>query len=200
MKDTREFILKTALSLFLQKSYRDVTMREIVEKTKLSKGAFYHHFASKEALFKEIANNFFLMGKIDYSSFSPDSLELFYHQYVDYVGKSIDEINTLVGTSVKGDPSLNFFLIMFEAINRFPLFLKMERDLHLLDLETWKKVIRHARKKGEISSSASDSQIAGLFLYCTDGVFIRMINSNHEYNFHDALLEAFDTIFNGLKS
>ena len=37
-------------------------MKEIVEKTGLSKGAFYHHFSSKEILFKEIVLMFFAMG------------------------------------------------------------------------------------------------------------------------------------------
>jgi len=54
MNEAKEHILRTSLLLFLQKSYKEVTMREIVEKTALSKGAFYHYFSSKEQLFKEI--------------------------------------------------------------------------------------------------------------------------------------------------
>ena len=55
MKNTKEHILQTSLLLFLQKSYTDVTMSEIVKQTGLSKGAIFHYFSSKEALFKEIA-------------------------------------------------------------------------------------------------------------------------------------------------
>ncbi len=51
MNQTKEFILKTAFSLFLQKNYKAVTLKEIVDKTGLSKGAFYHYYTSKEKLF-----------------------------------------------------------------------------------------------------------------------------------------------------
>src|ERR1700733_8708003 len=48
--DTRTNILRTALQLFLQKGYKNVSYQELVKKTGLSKGAIYHYFASKEEL------------------------------------------------------------------------------------------------------------------------------------------------------
>ena len=51
---SKEHILITAFSLFLQKSFKEVTMKEIVKETGLSKGAFYHYFESKEQLFLEL--------------------------------------------------------------------------------------------------------------------------------------------------
>lgn len=44
-------ILSVAEDLFLAKSYADVTMDQIADKSKMTKGALYHHFASKEALY-----------------------------------------------------------------------------------------------------------------------------------------------------
>ena len=43
-------ILDTASALFLQKGYDETTLQDIIDATKLSKGAIYHHFASKEAI------------------------------------------------------------------------------------------------------------------------------------------------------
>ena len=43
-------ILDTASTLFLQKGYDKTTLQDIIDATKLSKGAIYHHFASKEAI------------------------------------------------------------------------------------------------------------------------------------------------------
>jgi AcrR family transcriptional regulator len=48
--DTRTNILKTALLLFLEKGYKDVSYQDLVKKTGLSKGAMYHYFGSKEEL------------------------------------------------------------------------------------------------------------------------------------------------------
>ncbi|WP_339197635.1 helix-turn-helix domain-containing protein [Aeribacillus sp. FSL k6-2211] len=50
---TKKRILETALELFSQKGYNQVTVDEIVEKSKTSKGAFYGHFASKSEIFLE---------------------------------------------------------------------------------------------------------------------------------------------------
>jgi AcrR family transcriptional regulator len=200
MNDTKEHILKTSLLLFLQKSYRDVTMREIVEKTGLSKGAFYHYFTSKEELFKEITNMFLSMGAVNYSSFSKVSLKAFYNQYVEFIDNSLLEMSNMVITSGDKSINLNFFLILFEAVSRFPEFLRVELEFHMKDIEAWKNIISIAREKGEILSSSSDEEIANLFLYCTDGVFLRFINSYEPKTYKDFLTLAYDTLYENLKS
>lgn len=59
MKNNREIILDTALELFLTKGY-SVGVNEIITRANTSKGAFYHHFKSKEELFLETIDvNFF---------------------------------------------------------------------------------------------------------------------------------------------
>ena len=49
-EQTVQRILDTASRLFLQKGYDHTTLQDIIDATKLSKGAIYHHFASKEAI------------------------------------------------------------------------------------------------------------------------------------------------------
>lgn len=44
-------ILAQAAPLFLSQNYSDVTMNDIARACKLTKGALYHHFASKEDLY-----------------------------------------------------------------------------------------------------------------------------------------------------
>lgn len=199
MKDTKEHILKTSLLLFLQKSYRDVTMSEIVQKTGLSKGAFYHYFASKEALFKEIASMFLTMGGINYIGFNKNSLQSFYLEYIDSVNNSMLEMNRMVTETDSQSFNLNFFLILFEAAGRFPEFLEMELEFHKKDMKAWTNVISASRQNGEISSDSSDEEIANLFLYCSDGVFIRFINNENTLTFKEYLSKAFDAIYINLK-
>lgn len=47
-EQTVEKILQAAKQLFWQKGYDHTTLQDIIEATHLSKGAVYHHFASKE--------------------------------------------------------------------------------------------------------------------------------------------------------
>ena len=49
-EQTIQRILDTAAQLFFQKGYDKTTLQDIIDATKLSKGAIYHHFASKEAI------------------------------------------------------------------------------------------------------------------------------------------------------
>lgn len=49
-EQTVKLILDTASTLFFQKGYDHTTLQDIIDATHLSKGAIYHHFASKEAI------------------------------------------------------------------------------------------------------------------------------------------------------
>jgi AcrR family transcriptional regulator len=49
-EQTKERLLKLSLELFQRKGFENTTMRELAEAAGLSPGAFYYHFASKEAV------------------------------------------------------------------------------------------------------------------------------------------------------
>jgi len=54
-EQTVEKILDAAALLFLQKGYQNTTLQDIIDATKLSKGAVYHHFRSKEEIAQDEA-------------------------------------------------------------------------------------------------------------------------------------------------
>lgn len=49
--ETRAIILQTALDLFSENGYDATSVAQICQGAQVSKGAFYHHFASKQELF-----------------------------------------------------------------------------------------------------------------------------------------------------
>lgn len=53
-EETINLILDTATRLFMQKGYDETSIQDIMNETKLSKGAIYYHFASKEEIFCKI--------------------------------------------------------------------------------------------------------------------------------------------------
>ena len=53
---TRASIMDSALVLFQAQGFDGTSIREIVDRAHLTKGAFYHHFATKEELLWEIQN------------------------------------------------------------------------------------------------------------------------------------------------
>jgi len=52
-------ILESALKLFSHKGYGATSVRDIAEDAGVSKGNVYHHFADKEAIFRELLNVYF---------------------------------------------------------------------------------------------------------------------------------------------
>lgn len=200
MNETKEHILKTSLLLFLQKSYKEVTMSDIVKKTGLSKGAFYHYFISKEQLFKEIVLMFFSMGEMDFQSFPKETLKGFIDEYLKRIESSFIQINQMMGGQPNEEVNFNFFFIMFDAMKRFPEMMKLERQQYLKDIKVWESVIENAKNQAEIRSSTNSREIADLFLYCTDGVFIRVVNTEKQVKYKDKLQQAFYAFYENLKA
>ncbi len=55
-EETRTHILEAALRRFANHGYSAASVDEICAEAGVSKGAFYHHFPSKQALFLELLN------------------------------------------------------------------------------------------------------------------------------------------------
>lgn len=53
-EETVKLILDVSTRLFSEKGYDDTSLQDIINETKLSKGAIYHHFDSKEDILKAI--------------------------------------------------------------------------------------------------------------------------------------------------
>lgn len=53
-EETVKLILDVATHLFVEKGYDATSLQDIINETKLSKGAIYHHFSSKEEIFEAI--------------------------------------------------------------------------------------------------------------------------------------------------
>lgn len=57
-QESKELIISSAEKLFLEKGFDKVSMRDISEEAKFSKGAIYHHYKSKDEIIKEIINKY----------------------------------------------------------------------------------------------------------------------------------------------
>ena len=197
MKDTREHILSTALKLFMQKNFKEVTMKEIVESTGLSKGAFYHYFSSKEQVFEEVMDHFFAANILqNFSGFSHDSLKAFYQDYIkDAIGK-LKASESLRGES-EGSFSTNHYFLIFDAMKMLPSYKQKLLDNNQEELKQWKKIVHIAKKNGEIKTTMSDEQVAKLFIFTSDGMGMQLIMSG-TIGQMDKFKSELQSIWNGL--
>ncbi len=203
MNETKEHILKIAFKLFLQKNFKEVTMQEIVTQTGLSKGAFYHYFKSKDQLFLEVVESYYLSDEINnYQVLNKSSLKKFYSSYVNkYLQHFIDYIKQAVNLdeTEEGYSNIRFFTLIFDAFGRFPNFKEKTMESHAKELKMWQDVIDAAIKSGEIKTPMKSKYIARMFIYSIDSNFIHFIL---EGRFDDALSEIkdlWDNFYKGLK-
>src|SRR5690554_5581640 len=175
MKDTKEHILEISLLLFLQNSYKAVTLSDIVRKTGLSKGAFYHYFDSKQELFEEVVKFYFGdVLNIQFSSYNQGSLKGFYEDFLQHNFYKIGVFEK-VNQSNEDIRNLNQYFLLFDAITQFPEFRKKFNEHTKQELQIWGNVIANAKKTGEIKSNVSDENIARMFMYMGDGNAIHSI-------------------------
>lgn len=55
-EETVKLILDVSAKLFAEKGYDKTSLQDIISETKLSKGAIYHHFISKDDIFVQVCN------------------------------------------------------------------------------------------------------------------------------------------------
>lgn len=50
----RRFILETARKIFMEKGYKDVTMKDIIDRCEISRGGLYLYFTNTQEIFMEV--------------------------------------------------------------------------------------------------------------------------------------------------
>lgn len=110
---TKENILTQSFQLFLNEGYKEVSIQNIVSHCGISKGAFYHHFKSKDDLYEEVLNRFFFNyfneSEFDYSQ--EKSLKDKLGEFVEHLISPYEELLEL--TSRKD--LLAYFRFLFQS-------------------------------------------------------------------------------------
>jgi AcrR family transcriptional regulator len=173
-RDTKQHIIETAFLLFMDRSYKAVTLKEIIRATGLSAGAFYHYFESKEQLFKEVIDRylFSIAGGV-YASYPKDSLWEFIQDTLSDI--DMGKLPEQLGKHLMNGGGMNYLTLMFEAFKLFPETQKKIIDLHKLEFASWVEIIDTAKSKGEIKSTLPTELIARMFIYLPDGSYMNFL-------------------------
>ena len=198
---SKDVIIDTALKLFLQKSYHEVTMQDIVQETGLSKGAFYHYFSSKEQVFDEVTKVYFGSTQLEvYSRIVEYSLWDFCQEYLR---ESSERMYTYANKSENGKGSMagNRFGLIFDAMKLLPEFKKNQEERKKEELKYWTSIIAQARENGEIKSGGvSDKQIAKLFIYQNYGARIYFVMHKQVEEVINEIAVQFKAIYDIIKA
>lgn len=174
MKDTKDQILKAAYDILLTGSYESLTFSSIGKATGLTKGAVYHHFSSKEALFvavidKYIMNSSKSIGDKDYSSLA-EMIE----DTISFVKQEVSVENLKNANFDKSLP-LQYISINLEAFRHYPDYDKVGYSYYTKEAEKWKRVLDDAVLSGEIRSDIDTEVVASSFMIHGTGLLANMI-------------------------
>lgn len=200
MKNTKEHILKNAFALFMQKSFKEVTMKDIVEKTGMSKGAFYHHFSSKEEVFREVVDTYFLAGLDTYFDNIPkDNLRNFINLYLQNLVDLIDAMKKKFGLK-DSKQGVTYYSMSFDILRMFPEYEETTNNQYHMERANWEEVIANAKKNEEIKTTMSDSQLAKLFMVINDGLAVKLIMQGRIDDLTGEMFSLFNAIYNMIKT
>lgn len=127
--DTKELITKAAFQHFLTKGYRNTSMDDLVNSTKLSKGAFYHHFISKEEIYQTVVESYFLSyyRNIDWSDSEKLSVKEIEQKIKEFYNSFVPEIARITEKGIS-----RYFTMFFEAYTIYPEFKETTRNIYNL--------------------------------------------------------------------
>jgi AcrR family transcriptional regulator len=130
-EETRTRILQTALDLFSQHGLETTSVAEICEKSGISKGAFYHHFETKQSVFLELLEKWLSDLEVEMGKAAGET-------------KSVPEALRAMASSMQG--------IMQIADGRISIFLEFWTQARR-DPQVWERTIkpfRHYRRIFEL--------------------------------------------------
>lgn len=115
---TRDRIVAASFQLFLQHGFDGTGLSQILKETGLSKGAFYHYFASKEALYREVIDSFFLspVRRFDFDHFDTQGVR----QSRELLADAYEQLPDAVKAA--GIDMARYFALFFEAFSRLEDF------------------------------------------------------------------------------
>lgn len=161
MKETKDIILHTAYSMFLNNNYEAVTINSIIKAAGITKGGIYHYYASKEELFKAVADNFLIENRT--------SIHIEYSSLKEFIDNSINKAKEKIHLKSNSNdidlssPAQHISLFM-AAFKYYPNFSEIGRKFYNEELSIWVEAIELAKKNGEVSNKVNSEIMAMNFM------------------------------------
>lgn len=189
-KNGRDKIVHAAFKLFLHKGYKKTSLADIIKATQLSKGAIYHHFKSKYAIYLATLDAFFFK-LYDNFIIDDDHLNLFeriknrflfFVDLIDFIETS-DENNSF--------PIRRYFQFQLESEEDPNIRAQVQQTLLQLSTEIY-NIIEKAIQQKEIKTALPIPVISQQLLAMIEGITIH--HSTVEHKGKQVLLQKYDEV------
>lgn len=193
---TRERILASALALFSRKGYEHTTFTDIAARLKLTKGAVYWHFDSKEKLLIELVQLALEKFRRQIEALMPKG-ELTFPAVAEMMVQNAEQL-------VSDPKSAAFFRLMKCQIRWGDDSMTAVRQNLLTNLqfgpkEAFKKAIANDIAAGRISPTTDAEQVATVALALWDGLVQTCIDRFLECDMAETLRHAYGAVWESMK-
>lgn len=165
--ETKDRILRTALKLFVEKGFAEVSINDLIKEVGIAKGGFYHHFKSKDELIYEMMEGFaypLLEGIIR----SIDECNGSVKEKLSCLFKKYSEVQSYLKTTLEIDEvnDTSIMVLIIEGVKRYEII-----NNHIIDFierlsNKIESLFEEGKKLGEISGKI-DSKSSALYTLST---------------------------------
>lgn len=160
-RETREHIKRCASSLFAEKGFKQVTMKDICEAAKLSRGGLYCHYESTRQIFQEILDD--MTGQQDLE------VDLKIEQNLSAVTILDDVLKKYEKEMLDSQSSLSVAVYEYFSIPDIACRNNTLYEQYLLSANTWKKLIKYGIDR-QVFHEVDISAVFDLIVFSYQGV------------------------------
>ncbi|MDH5677792.1 MAG: TetR/AcrR family transcriptional regulator [Nitrospinota bacterium] len=159
-------ILKAAKACFSQNGFHKTTMRDILKKSKLSAGAVYSYFKSKDDIIEAIAiqdlgNRSFIIDNISTTADSKERLVGLARGFFDMLKK-------------EEKPFIGLELESWAEAGRNPRIMEVQRKALLTIKKQFKEMIEEGQRKGEMHPDVDPESLSTLLIALRRGLMAQL--------------------------
>lgn len=158
---TRKHIKKCACSLFAEKGFKQVTMKDICEVTQLSRGGLYCHYESTRQIFQEIID--------DMMSLQDSEFDLKIKQNQSAVTILDDILEKYENEMIDSQSSLSIAIYEYFSIPDIADKKNTLYEQYLISANTWKKLLQYGIDRQEFKE-VDISAVFNLIVFSYQGV------------------------------
>jgi AcrR family transcriptional regulator len=150
-QETRKLIKKCAYSLFAEKGFKQVTMKDICEAAQLSRGGLYCHYESTRQIFQEIMD--------DMTSVQENVIDLKIKQNQSAVAILDDVLDKYASEMMDSQSSLSVAIYEYFSMHEIACQKNALYEQYAMSANTWKKLMQYGIDRKEFH----EVEIAAVF-------------------------------------
>lgn len=189
---TRARILSNALGLFVRNGYERTTFTDIAAKLRMTKGAVYWHFATKEALLEALVDEMMTRFADDISSQIPaDALDF----------AKISAFMVRTGVRVADDPKGRaYFLFLKTQVKWRDESMRQIRDRLIAGTTcgpfvAFRQAVVNGHASGKVRDGVDPEEVASICMAVWDGLIQSRIDGFLQCDLETALRRAYEAVW-----